>query len=228
MGGSCGKDISVFLVDDHAVVRVGLRTVLGGSPGITIAGEAATAAEAVRDIPRLKPDVVLMDIRLPDLSGVEACSRIHAACPDTRVLFLTSFADEEAVMAAVSGGADGYLLKEANVEGLVQAIRSVHRGQPVLDPAVTQPILMRMRSISTDAAEPSKAKLSSQQQKVLQLVAEGKTNKEIGASLHLSDKTVKNYVRYIFQKLRVTRRSQAAAHFVRYTSQQGQQSAARR
>lgn len=218
--------IRVFLVDDHAVVLVGLRKLLMESPGITVVGEASTGADAIREVRTLKPDVVLMDIRLPDCSGVEACREIRVCSAGTKVLFLTSFADEAAVMAAVSGGADGYLLKEVNLDGLVQAIHSVGRGQSVLDPGITQPLLSRLRTLSTFSQTGLQPALTAQQQKVLELVAQGKTNKEIGVSLHLSDKTVKNYVRYIFQKLGVSRRSQAAAHFVRYTPQQGHRTAA--
>jgi DNA-binding NarL/FixJ family response regulator len=172
-------------------------------------------AAAVQNAPRLQPDVVLMDIRLPDGSGVDACREIRAACPGTRVIFLTSFTDEDTVLGAVFGGADGYLLKEAGTGGLLQAIHSVARGHSILDPSVTQQVLARMRSLAANTPAQPSAELSAQQQKVLELVAEGRTNKEIAVALNLSDKTVKNYVRHVFQKLRVTRRSQAAAHFAR-------------
>lgn len=209
------KTIRVMVVDDHEVVRVGLRTVLTQQDGISIVGEADTMAAAICEACRLKPDVVLMDIRLPDGSGVDACREILASCPHTRVIFLTSFADDDTVLGAVFGGADGYLLKEVNTAGLVQAIQSVARGQSILDPSVTQPILARMRRVSSSKPSQSGPALSSQQQRVLALVGEGKTNKEIAVALSLSDKTVKNYLRTIFQKLRVTRRSQAAAHYAR-------------
>jgi two-component system, NarL family, response regulator DevR len=217
--------VTVFLVDDHAIVRIGLRALLSEYPGIAVVGEAGTAADAIQDIGRLKPDLVLLDNRLPDRNGVEVCGEIRLTSPSTRVLFLTSFADDAAVQAAVSGGADGYLLKEANTQGLVQAIYTVAAGQSVLDPVVTHQVMTRLRAFTEHAQQNSRPALTPQQQKVLALVAEGKTNKEIGTSLHLSDKTVKNYVRYIFQKLGVTRRSQAATHFVRYTPQQGNDTA---
>jgi two-component system response regulator DevR len=156
-----------------------------------------------------------MDVRLSGGSGVEACRAIRESCPDTRVLFLSSYQDDEAVLAAIVGGASGYLLKEVNVEGLLRAIHAVAQGQSILDPAITQPLLTRMRLQKEGTFEPQLTTLSSQQQRVLALVAEGKTNKEIGSSLELSDKTVKNYIRFIFQKLKVTRRAQAAAFFIR-------------
>ncbi len=182
---------------------------------ISVVGEAGTMKGAVVESCRLKPDVVLMDVRLSDGSGVEACRVIRDSCPATRVLFLSSYEDDEAVLAAVFGGASGYLLKQITAEGLMLAIRAVAQGQSILDPAITQPVLTRMRLQKEQALEPQRTTLSVQQQRVLALIAEGKTNKEIGSSLELSDKTVKNYVRFIFQKMKVTRRGQAAAMFIR-------------
>lgn len=182
---------------------------------ISVVGEAGTMKGAVVESCRLKPDVVLMDVRLSDGSGVEACRVIRDSCPATRVLFLSSYEDDEAVLAAVFGGASGYLLKQITAEGLMLAIRAVAHGQSILDPAITQPVLTRMRLQKEQALEPQRTTLSVQQQRVLALIAEGKTNKEIGSSLELSDKTVKNYVRFIFQKMKVTRRGQAAAMFIR-------------
>jgi DNA-binding NarL/FixJ family response regulator len=209
------KPISVLIVDDHEIVREGLRTVLSRQGGIKVVGEAGTDTDAVVETCRLKPDVVLMDVRLGSGSGVDACRAIRNSCPGTRVLFLSSYEDDEAVLAAVVGGASGYLLKQINGEGLARAIHAVAQGQSILDPAITQPLLTRMQQQKEKASEPQRATLSSQQQRVLALVAEGKTNKEIGVSLVLSDKTVKNYIRFIFQKMKVTRRAQAAAFFVR-------------
>ena len=209
------KPISVLIVDDHEVVRVGLQTVLSRQGGINVVGEAATVTDAIAESCRLQPDVVLMDVRLSGGSGVDACRAIRSSCPDTRVLFLSSYEDNEAVLAAVVGGASGYLLKEINGEGLARAIYAVAQGQSILDPAITQPLLTRMQQEKEKASEPQRATLSTQQQRVLALVAEGKTNKEIGVSLELSDKTVKNYIRFIFQKMKVTRRAQAAAFFIR-------------
>lgn len=209
------KPISVLIVDDHEIVREGLQTVLSRQDDITVVGEAASVTDAVAESCRLQPDVVLMDVRLPDGSGVDACRAIRDSCPGTRVLFLSSYEDNEAVLASVIGGASGYLLKQINGEGLARAIHAVAQGQSILDPAITQPLLTRMQQQREKASEPQRATLSSQQQRVLALVAEGKTNKEIGVSLVLSDKTVKNYIRFIFQKMKVTRRAQAAAFFVR-------------
>jgi DNA-binding NarL/FixJ family response regulator len=218
MGLSSTKPISVLIVDDHEVVRVGLQTVLSREDSISVVGEASSVTSAVIESIRLKPDVVLMDVRFPDGSGVDACRAIRDSCPATRVLFLSSFQDDEAVLAAVFEGASGYLLKEVNAEGLLRAIHAVAQGQSVLDPAITQPLLARMRLKKGEASESQRTTLSTQQHRVLALVAEGKTNKEIGVSLELSDKTVKNYIRFIFQKLHVTRRAQAAAFFIRDSS----------
>jgi DNA-binding NarL/FixJ family response regulator len=209
------KSISVVIVDDHEVVREGLRAMLSRHNDIAVVGEAGTMKGAVVESCRLKPDVVLMDVRLSDGSGVEACRVIRDSCPATRVLFLSSYEDDEAVLAAVFGGASGYLLKHITAEGLMLAIHAVAQGQSILDPAITQPVLTRMRLQKEQALEPQRTTLSVQQQRVLALIAEGKTNKEIGSSLELSDKTVKNYVRFIFQKMKVTRRGQAAALFIR-------------
>ena len=199
------------------MVRLGLRTVLGRDPSIQVVGEAGTMAAAVEECLRVMPDVVLMDVRLPDGSGVEACREIRSACPQTRVIFLTSYADEDAVLATIAAGADGYLLKEIDGEGLLRAIKTVVGGQSILDPAITQRVLRQMQSLSRVADDES-PELSAQEQRVVALVAEGKTNKEIAAALGLSDKTVKNYLANTFQKLHVTRRSQAAAYFVRRTA----------
>ena len=209
------KPISVLIVDDHEIVRAGLQTVLSRQGGINVVGEAATVTDALAESCRLQPDVVLMDVRLPGGSGMDACRAIRSSCPNTRVLFLSSYEDSEAVHAAVVGGASGYLLKQIDGEGLARAIHAVAQGQSILDPAITQPLLTRMQQQKEKASEPQRATLSTQQQRVLALVAEGKTNKEIGVSLELSDKTVKNYIRFIFQKMKVTRRAQAAAFFIR-------------
>jgi two-component system, NarL family, response regulator DevR len=209
------EPIKVLVVDDHEVTRVGLRTVLSREHSINVVGEAASVMDTIDEARRLQPNVVLMDVRLSDGSGVDACRAIRDSCPATRVLFLTSYQDDEAVLAAVIGGAAGYLLKHVDVQALLRAIHAVAQGQSILDPAITQPLLTRMRLQKEEAPESQRTTLSTQQQRVLALVAEGKTNKEIGSSLELSDKTVKNYIRFIFQKLKVTRRAQAAAFFIR-------------
>jgi DNA-binding NarL/FixJ family response regulator len=221
------KAISVVIIDDHEIVREGLRTMLARYDDIAVIGEAATMNDAIAESCRLKPDVVLMDVRLSGGSGVDACRAIRDCIPAMRVLFLSSYEDDEAVLAAVVGGASGYVLKHINAEGLLQAIRTVARGQSILDPAITQTVLNRMRLQKEQASEPQRTTLSAQQQRVLALLAEGKTNKEIGSSLELSDKTVKNYIRFIFQKMHVTRRGQAAAQFIR-DSTSGKRSADQR
>jgi DNA-binding NarL/FixJ family response regulator len=207
--------IRVLLVDDHEVIRVGLRTVLGQTQGITVIGEAGTMADAIQQAQRLKPDVILMDVRLPDGSGVDACREILGALPGTRVIFLTSYADDDSVLAAVLAGAQGYVLKEIDSPALVEAIRSVAKGQSILDSTVTERALRWLRGLHDQPAAPGTDQLSSQEERVVALVAEGKTNKEIAVALGLSDKTVKNYLANVFQKLRITRRAQAAAFFVK-------------
>jgi DNA-binding NarL/FixJ family response regulator len=209
------RPIRLLLVDDHKVVRVGLRTLLSASDRIQVIGEAGTMESAITEAARLKPDIVLMDVRLPDGSGIEACREIRTARPETRVLFLTSFADDDAVLATMFAGADGYLLKEIDEKGLLRAIETVAAGQSILDPAMTKRMLVRMKSLTEPAVASKQEELSPQEQKVLALVAEGQTNKEIASALGLSDKTVRNYLSNIFQKLQVSRRSQAAALYAR-------------
>jgi two-component system, NarL family, response regulator DevR len=209
------RRIRLLLVDDHKVVRVGLRTLLDATDRTQVIGEAGTMESAITEAARLKPDIVLMDVRLPDGSGIEACREIRTARPETRVLFLTSFADDDAVLATMFAGADGYLLKEIDEEGLIRAIETVASGQSILDPAMTKRMLLRMKSLTEPAAGSKQEELSPQEQKVLALVSEGQTNKEIASALGLSDKTVRNYLSNIFQKLQVSRRSQAAALYAR-------------
>ena len=207
--------IRVLLVDDHEVIRVGLRTVLGQNQGVTVVGEAGTMAEAIEQAQKLKPDVILMDVRLPDGSGVNACREILSTRPDTRVIFLTSYADDDSVLAAVLAGAHGYVLKEIDSAALLDALQSVARGQSILDSSVTERALQWLRGLHHVPTVPGTDQLSSQEERVVALVAEGKTNKEIAVALGLSDKTVKNYLANVFQKLRITRRAQAAAFFVK-------------
>jgi DNA-binding NarL/FixJ family response regulator len=214
MAAAENRPLRLLLVDDHEVVRAGLRLLLTRA-GFEIAGEAGTAAEAVSIAAQIEPDVVVMDVRLPDGSGVEACREIRSARPGTRVLFLTAFEDEDAMLAAVFSSADGYLLKEVNGDKLVQAVRTVAHGLSVLNPGLTRPFVERLRRLSEAGPRDGGDALSAQERRVLALVAKGKTNKEIGAALKLSPKTVKNYLSHVFQKLQVTRRSEAAARFVR-------------
>lgn len=213
MPRSDSKPIRLLLVDDHEVLRLGLRTLFTEAGGFLVVGEAGTMAAAVTEALRLKPKVILMDVRLPDGSGIEACRTIRTAHPDTRVLFLTSFADDDAVLSTILAGADGFLLKEVSGEQLIDAVKTVSSGRSILDPSVTQRVLAKVRSLSISAPTEKREPLSNQEERVLALVAEGKTNKEIAVSLNLSDKTVGHYLENIFQKLQVSRRAQAAVYF---------------
>jgi DNA-binding NarL/FixJ family response regulator len=209
------RKVAVLLVDDHEVVRVGLRSLLGRERRIEVVGEGGTAAEAVAQAVRLRPDVVVMDVRLPDGSGVEACREIRSADPKVQVIMLTSYADEEAVFNSILAGASGYLLKQIRGQELVRAIETVAAGQSLLDPAVTQKVLERVKRLASGHQPDEIAQLSAQERRVLAFVAEGKTNKEIAAALGLSDKTVKNYLSHVFEKLHLSRRAEAAAFFAR-------------
>jgi DNA-binding NarL/FixJ family response regulator len=204
---------TLLVVDDHEVVRQGLVALLDRRAGFQVVAEAGTAAEAVEQARRFQPDLVVMDVRLPDGSGIEACRDIRSEFPDTRVVMLTSYPDEDAVLAAIVAGASGYLLKQVRARDLVAALETVAAGGSLLDPAVTGKVLERMRRIATDDDE--LAALTKQERKILALVAEGKTNKEIAAEVFLSDKTVKNYVSSILAKLNLERRAQAAAYVAR-------------
>ena len=200
----------VLIVDDHEIVRKGLVMLISRQEDLVVAGEAGAAAEAVQKARELSPDVVVLDIRMPDGSGVEACRDIRAENPDVKVLMLTSYSDEEAVMGSIMAGASGYLLKEIRSEEIVDAIKRVGAGQSLLDPMVTASVLDRVRN--GNDADDGWNQLTSQEQRILESIAEGKTNREIAQEIHLSDKTVKNYVSNILGKLEVSRRSQAAAY----------------
>jgi DNA-binding NarL/FixJ family response regulator len=208
-----------MLVDDHDVVREGLRALLTRRPGLTVVAEAGSVEDAVREAARTRPDLVVMDVRLPDGSGVEACREILENQPGTKVIMLTSFADEQAVMAAIMAGASGFLLKQTRSKVLLEAIDTVEAGGSLLDPAVTAGVLERMRRGSED--DDALRGLTEQERKILALVAEGKTNKEIAAQIFLSDKTVKNYVSSILSKLGMSRRSEAAAFMARRGTERG-------
>ncbi|MFN8533685.1 MAG: response regulator transcription factor [Dehalococcoidia bacterium] len=206
--------IRIMLVDDHEVVRQGLKTLLERRDRLAIVAEAGTVEEAVREAQRTAPDVIVMDVRLPDGTGVEACREIRAERPSTKVLMLTSYADEEAVFASLMAGASGYLLKQTRARDLVGAIETVATGGSLLDPVVAERALQRIRAVAAGERTPEERQLGTlteQERRILPLIAEGKTNKEIATELILSDKTVKNYVSSILSKLGLTRRSQAAA-----------------
>ena len=205
------RPLRLLVVDDHEVVRQGLVALLDRRAEFEVVAQAGTVAEAMAEAARFEPDVVIMDVRLPDGSGIEACREIRAARPDTRVVMLTSYPDEEAVLSAIIAGASGYLLKQVRGRDLVSAIESVGRGDSLLDPAVTERVLQRVRAAVSGVANDDMADLTVQERRILMLVAEGKTNKEIAGEVFLSDKTVKNYVSSILSKLNLQRRTQAAA-----------------
>ena len=206
----------ILLVDDHKVVRLGLRALLDSEPDIEVVGEASTAAQAVQFTEQLRPQLVLMDIRLPDQSGIEACQKIRQRWPDIQVLMLTSFADEDLVVEAINAGAAGYVLKQLDTADLLKAVRAVSQGDAILDPAVTQKIMARVRRAEQEAHAAAFHDLSERELQVLALVAEGKTNAEIGEVLILSEKTVRNHVSAILSKLNMTNRIEAATYAVRH------------
>jgi two-component system, NarL family, response regulator DevR len=204
-----GSDtIRVFLLDDHEIVRRGLVDLLAAEPDVEVVGEASTAAEAERRIPAAAPDVAILDARLPDGSGIDVCRNVRAANPDIRCLILTSYDDDEAVLSAVLAGAAGYVLKQIRASGLVDAIRSIAAGHSLLDPKVTDRVLDRLRS--RRGTDPRLAGLSAQERRILDLIAQGMTNREIAAALFLAEQTVKNNVTSLLAKLGMQRRTQAA------------------
>ncbi|HVK58776.1 MAG TPA: response regulator transcription factor [Candidatus Kapabacteria bacterium] len=209
--------VRVLIVDDHEVVRVGLRTLLTRVETIEVVGEASTPQEALEKIDPLHPDLVLLDVRLGEQNGFDVCRDIQKLERDVKVLILTSFADDNVIVEAISAGADGYLLKEVNRDALVDAIQKVASGHSILDPAVTGRVFGKVQSLIQNPGGNKLSLLSAQESKVLALVAEGKTNKEIAAAMGLSDKTIKNYFSNILDKLQMTRRSQAAAYYVQHT-----------
>jgi two-component system response regulator DevR len=215
------RPLRLLVVDDHEVVRQGLVSLLERREHFQVVAEAGTAAEAVEMARKFEPDLIVMDVRLPDGSGIEACREIRAEFPRTRVVILTSYPDEEAVLSAIIAGASGYLLKQIRGRDLVSALESVGRGESLLDPAVTEKVLDRVRRIATGTYTDEMAQLTQQEQKILLLVAEGKTNKEIASDVFLSDKTVKNYVSSILSKLNLERRAQAAAFVARHRMKGG-------
>jgi two-component system, NarL family, response regulator DevR len=213
MSSTLKKRVRVVLVDDSEVVRTGLKALLSVEPAIEIIGEATNVSTAVETTIRLKPEVLLLDVRLPDGTGFDACRQILQRLPETRVLVLTSVADDALVDEAIRAGAHGYLLKEINTQGLVQAIADVAAGKSILDPAITARVIRLVKAGGSSERDALRA-LSPQETRVLALIAEGRTNKEVGGELGLSEKTVKNYLSNIFEKLHVSRRAQAAAIYV--------------
>ena len=216
-----GMPLRVMLVDDHEVVRGGIKALLQSTDDIVVTAEAGSVREAIDEAERSRPDVVVMDVRLTDGSGIEATREIRARRPQTAVLMLTSFADDEALFASIMAGASGYVLKQIKSGELVRAIRAVGQGQSLLDPAVTKNVLDRLRKGKHLLRDERLARLSPQEERILSLVADGKTNKQIGEELHLAEKTVKNYVSSILSKLEVARRAEAAAYLARHTTTPG-------
>ena len=213
--------LRVMLVDDHEVVRGGIRAMLQATDDIVVTAEAASVREAIDEAARARPDVIVMDVRLTDGSGIEATRQIRADRPESKVLMLTSFADDEALFASIMAGASGYVLKQINAAELLRAIRAVGRGESLLDPAVTTSVLDRLRKGKHLMQDERLARLSPQEERILTAVADGKTNREIGEDLHLAEKTVKNYVSNLLAKLGMERRTQAAVYAARLSPPPG-------
>lgn len=206
----------ILLVDDHEVVRLGLKALLERHPNFEVVGEASTSREAVEKVHSMNPDVVVMDIRLPGGSGIEACQEITVKNPDTKVIMLTSYAEDEMLFSAIRAGAAGYVLKQIGGEDLVRAIEAVGRGEALLDPAVTQRIFQEVRKAAKEEEASAFSALTQQEKHVLLLVSEGKTNREIAKALFLGEGTVRNYVSSILSKLGVSNRAEAAAYAVEH------------
>nr|WP_223189161.1 response regulator transcription factor [Streptomyces sp. TRM68416] len=207
--------IRVFLLDDHEVVRRGVHELLSGEDDIEVVGEAGTADHALARIPAVRPDVAVLDVRLPDGSGVEVCREIRSRDESVKCLMLTSFADDEALFEAIMAGASGYVLKAIRGHELLDAVRDVAAGKSLLDPVATARVLERLRDGGTARADDRLAHLTEQERRILDLIGEGLTNRQIGEELHLAEKTIKNYVSNLLAKLGMQRRSQAAAYVAR-------------
>ena len=217
-----GKSLSikVFLLDDHEIVRAGLRSLLETEDDFVLVGEAGTAKEALDRIPPTRPDVAILDVRLPDGSGIEVCREIRSGSPDVACVMLTSYADDEALFAAIMAGASGYVLKQVGATSLVDDIRRVAAGESLLDPALTQRVLERLQDQSDE--DPLLANLTPQERRILDLVADGQTNRQIAETLFLAEKTVKNYVSNLLAKLGMQRRTQAASYATRIAERSAQ------
>lgn len=208
--------LRILIVDDHEVVRLGLRALLDRHPDFTVVDEAGTAREALQKALLHRPDVVVMDIRLPGRSGIDACRDIVSQLPDTRVIMLTSYAEDELLFDAIEAGACGYVLKQIGSNDLIRAIEAVGRGEALLDPSITRRVLERVREAARKDEVTAFAELTEHELRVLALIAEGKTNREIARALYLGEGTVRNYVSSILGKLGVTNRAEAAAFAVRH------------
>jgi two-component system response regulator DevR len=208
--------LKILLVDDHEVVRLGLKSLLSHYPKFEVVAEAGTAEEAIRLSLEYKPDVVVMDIRLPGKSGIEATREITDAQPDSKVIMLTTFADDELLFDAISAGASGYVLKQIDSQELINALERIGRGESLLDPVLTQKVFKRVRDSAHKEENQAFAALTEQEMKVLQLLSLGRRNKEIAAEVFLSEKTVRNYVSSILSKLGMETRTEAAAYAVKH------------
>jgi DNA-binding NarL/FixJ family response regulator len=204
--------LSVVLVDDHEIVRQGLRTLLEAEPDLEVVAEAASGREAVSVVASVRPQVVVMDVRMPNGGGVEACRQLQADNPETKVIMLTSFSDDEALFKSIMAGAAGYVLKQIRGHDLVEAVRRVGRGESLIDPSVTKRVLDRLRHAQIDETDPLLGRLTPHETRILDMIAEGLTNRQIAERIGLSDKTIKNYVSTILHKLEVARRAEAAAY----------------
>jgi two-component system response regulator DevR len=211
-----GEVIRVFLLDDHEVVRRGVREILEAEDDIEVVGEAGTAEQALARIPPTRPDVAVLDVRLPDGDGVSVCREIRSDHPDIQCLMLTSFSDDEALFQAIMAGAAGYLLKQIKGTDIVDGVRRVARGESLLDPTVTKRVLDRLRKPPEE--DERLARLTAQERRILELIAEGLTNRQIADTIHLAEKTVKNYVSNLLAKLGMERRTQAAVYAARLDS----------
>jgi two-component system, NarL family, response regulator DevR len=213
--------VRVFLLDDHEIVRRGLRDLIDAEDDLEVVGEAATAEEAMNRIPPTRPDVAVLDVRLPDGSGVEVCREIRAQHPEVQALMLTSFADDEALFSAIMAGAAGYVLKQIRGNELVDAIRRVSAGESLLDPAVTRRVLERLRDDKEE--DEGIARLSDQERRILEFISQGHTNRQIAEAMFLAEKTVKNYVSTMLAKLGMERRTEAAAYAARLAERRRQE-----
>jgi two-component system response regulator DevR len=213
--------IKIFLLDDHEIVRTGLRSLLEAEEDLVVVGEASTAAEALARIPPSRPQVALLDVRLPDGSGIEVCREIRSSEPDIACIMLTSYADDEALFAAVMAGASGYVLKQVGGSSLVDDVRKVAAGHSLLDPALVERVAKQLHDGPVE--DPLLAGLTPQERRILDLVAEGQTNRQIAAALFLAEKTVKNYVSNLLAKLGMERRTQAASYATRMAERAAQE-----
>ncbi|MGP0108232.1 MAG: response regulator [Acidimicrobiales bacterium] len=212
--------VRVFLLDDHEIVRTGLRSLLEATDDLVVVGEAATVAEALVRIPAAHPDVAVLDVRLPDGSGVEVCREVRSQSPEIACVMLTSYADDEALFAAIMAGASGYVLKQVGGTSLVDDVRRVAAGESLLDPALTERVLERLREGPED--DPLLGTLTPQERRILDLIAEGQTNRQIADTMYLAEKTVKNYVSNLLTKLGMERRTQAATYAARLAERSAQ------